>query len=57
MRSNDEIIDLLNQLREEKNLSISELARRVGMAKSAFCYQKYTSWQIAASARIAKDTD
>ncbi len=35
MRSNDEIINLLNQLREEKNLSISELARRVGMAKSA----------------------
>lgn len=35
MRSNDEIIDLLNQLRQEKNLSISELARRVGMAKSA----------------------
>lgn len=35
MRSNDEIIDLLNQLRKEKKLSISELARRVGMAKSA----------------------
>lgn len=35
MRTNDEIIDLLNQLRKEKNLSISELARRVGMAKSA----------------------
>ena len=35
MRSNEEIINLLNQLREEKNLSISELARRVGMAKSA----------------------
>lgn len=35
MRSNDEIIDLLNQLKEEKNLSISEIARRVGMAKSA----------------------
>lgn len=35
MRTNDEIIDLLNQLKEEKNLSVSEIARRVGMAKSA----------------------
>lgn len=35
MRSNDEIIDLLNQLKEEKNLSVSKIARRVGMAKSA----------------------
>lgn len=35
MRSNDEIIDLLNSIRIDKQLSISELARRVGMAKSA----------------------
>lgn len=35
MRSNDEIIDLLTILKEEKNLSISEIARQVGMAKSA----------------------
>lgn len=35
MRSNDEIIDLLEELRDERNLSISELARRTGMAKSA----------------------
>lgn len=35
MRSNDEIIDIINSLREQQNLSISELARRVGMAKSA----------------------
>ncbi len=35
MRSNDEIIDLLNSIRIDKQVSISELARRVGMAKSA----------------------
>lgn len=35
MRSNDEIISLIDSLREEHGLSISELARRVGMAKSA----------------------
>lgn len=35
MRSNDEIVDILNDLRLEKRLSISELARRVKMAKSA----------------------
>lgn len=35
MRSNDEIIDLLHNLKEQQNLSISEIARRVGMAKSA----------------------
>lgn len=35
MRSSDEIIDYLNKLREEQNMSISELARRVGIAKSS----------------------
>lgn len=35
MRSNDEIIELLTNLKEEKDLSISEIARQVGMAKSA----------------------
>ena len=35
MRTNDEIIDLLTLIKEEKNLSISEIARQVGMAKSA----------------------
>lgn len=35
MRTNEEIIDLLDNLRNEKNMSISELARNVGMAKSA----------------------
>jgi transcriptional regulator with XRE-family HTH domain len=35
MRSNDEIMDILDNLKDEKNLSISEIARRVGMAKSA----------------------
>lgn len=35
MRSNDEIIDILSRLTDEKNMSMSELARRVGMAKSA----------------------
>ncbi|MDT1974410.1 LexA family transcriptional regulator [Carnobacterium divergens] len=35
MRSNDEIIDIINNLKEEKGLSLSELARRVNMAKSA----------------------
>ena len=34
MRTNDEIIDLLAKLKEEKGLSLSELARRVNMAKS-----------------------
>ncbi|WP_368251211.1 helix-turn-helix domain-containing protein [Enterococcus sp. 2201sp1_2201st1_B8_2201SCRN_220225] len=35
MRTNDEIIQLLTQLKDEQNISISEIARRVGMAKSA----------------------
>lgn len=35
MRTNDEIIDIINNLKEEKGLSLSELARRVNMAKSA----------------------
>ncbi|HFE9852880.1 TPA: helix-turn-helix domain-containing protein, partial [Enterococcus faecalis] len=35
MRSNDDIIRVLNEERTKKNLSISELSRRVGMAKSA----------------------
>ncbi|MCL2559265.1 MAG: helix-turn-helix domain-containing protein [Turicibacter sp.] len=34
MRTNDEMIDLLAKLKEEKGLSLSELARRVGHAKS-----------------------
>ena len=35
MRSNDEIITILTDLKNKKELSLSELARRVGMAKSA----------------------
>lgn len=35
MRSNDDIIRVLNEERTKQNLSISELSRRVGMAKSA----------------------
>ncbi|EMF0276277.1 helix-turn-helix domain-containing protein [Enterococcus sp. C57] len=35
MRSNDEIVEIIDLKRKEKQLSISELARRVGMAKSA----------------------
>lgn len=34
LRSNDEIIKYLTELKNEKQLSISEIARRVGMAKS-----------------------
>ena len=34
MRTNDEIIDLIKALCEEKDISLSELARRVGQAKS-----------------------
>lgn len=34
MRNNEEIINLIKQLCEEKNISLSELARRTGMAKS-----------------------
>lgn len=34
MRTSEEIIDYLNKIRQEQNVSISELARRVGMAKS-----------------------
>lgn len=34
MRTNDEIIQILTQLKDDKGLSLSELARRVGMAKS-----------------------
>lgn len=35
MRSNDEIMDIFDKLKEEQDLSISEIARRSGMAKSA----------------------
>ena len=35
MRSNDEIIRYLTQLKNEQQLTISEIARRTGMAKSA----------------------
>lgn len=34
MRTNDEIIAYLTELKDEQGLSISEIARRVGMAKS-----------------------
>jgi len=34
MRSSKEIIDLIKNLREQKKLSVEELARRVGVAKS-----------------------
>lgn len=34
MRTSDEIIDYLNQLRQQRGLSISALARQAGMAKS-----------------------
>jgi len=34
MRTNDEIIDIIFKLKEEKNLSLSELARRLNLAKS-----------------------
>ncbi len=35
MKTNDEIMDIFDRLKNENNLSISEIARRVGMAKSA----------------------
>lgn len=35
MRSNEEIITILTELKNKKGLSLSELARRVGIAKSA----------------------
>lgn len=35
MNSNDEIIRYLTKLKDEQKLSISEIARRTGMAKSA----------------------
>lgn len=43
MRSNEEIIELMNQLKNEKKISLSELARRVGMAKSAI--SRYFNFQ------------
>lgn len=35
MRTNDEIMDILDELKDAQGLSISEIARRVDMAKSA----------------------
>lgn len=35
MRTNDEIITIIKTTLNEQNMSLSELARRVGMAKSA----------------------
>lgn len=34
MRNSKEIIDYLNEVRKQQNISITELSRRVGMAKS-----------------------
>lgn len=34
MRSNKEIVDLIKQLMQQKGLTLSELARRTGVAKS-----------------------
>ena len=34
MRNSSEVVDCLNNLREEQKVSISELARRVNMSKS-----------------------
>ncbi len=34
MRTNDEIIELIKELSAEKNISLSELARKTNMAKS-----------------------
>lgn len=43
MRTNEEIIKLLDNLKNEQNISLSELARRVGMAKSGLSrYFNYT---------------
>lgn len=56
MRSNDEIIDLLTRLKDEQNLSISEIARRVGMAKSAVSryYNKSREFPLNRAAEFAK---
>lgn len=35
MRTNDEIINIIDTARENKKMSVSELARQTGMAKSA----------------------
>lgn len=35
MKTNEQIIDTIKNLKDEQSLSLSELARRVGMAKSA----------------------
>jgi len=35
MRNNDEIIKIISELKEEKNWSLNELARRVGISKSS----------------------
>lgn len=35
MRNNDEIMDILESKKTEKDISISEIARQMGMAKSA----------------------
>ncbi|AND72788.1 helix-turn-helix transcriptional regulator [Enterococcus hirae] len=35
MRSNEEIVEIVDSLRTEQGLSVSELARRVNMSKSA----------------------
>ena len=35
MRNNSEIIDYMNKIREQKHMSISELARKTNVAKSS----------------------
>ena len=35
MRSNEEVVDYVNELRKSRNMSINELARETGLAKSS----------------------
>ena len=35
MRSNEEVVDYVNELRKSQHMSINELARETGLAKSS----------------------
>lgn len=56
MNSNDQIMDILDQLRHEQDLSYSEIARRVGMAKSAIhrYFKRQREFPLNKTAEFAK---
>ena len=57
MRNNDEIITIIKSAMKEQDMSLSELARRVGVAKSAVSrYLNLTRISVKSYRRFCKST-